>query len=235
MKHLYVKAMRAARSAARATGVLARLERSGNPTALWLRSQFAIYDSADLASLDLPWWTYGAIRDVEARLAELDGRARAFEYGAGASTIWLAKRCSHVASVEHDVGFAASMQGLFARHSNIDVSVVPDTPATGKPGECRSRRKGYEERAFDAYVATIDSHPGEFDIIVIDGRARTSCLAAAKSRLAPGGVILFDNSDRHEYRGSIEHCGLVERKLHGRAPALPTASQTSLLTRSNGQ
>jgi hypothetical protein len=233
MKNLYVKAMRLARSAARATGVLASLERSRNPNIRWIRSQFAIYDSADLASLDLPWWTYGAIEAVEARLAALQGRAKAFEYGAGASTIWLAKRCAQVASVEHDTGFAASMQDLFSRHSNIDLAVVPDVSATGGPGEARSRRKGYEDRSFDAYVAAIAAHPGEFDLIVIDGRARNACLAAAKGRLAPGGVILFDNSDRPEYRDSIEGCGLAERKLGGRAPALPMSSQTSLLARSN--
>jgi len=235
MKNLYVKAMRVARSMARATGLLDRLERSENVDARWIRSQFAIYDSADLASLDLPWWTYGAIDEVEKRLAALQGRARVFEYGAGASTLWLAKRSAEVASVEHDVGFAASMQDLFARHANISLAVVPDAPAKGHAGEARSKRKGYEHRAFDAYVASIAARQGQFDLIVIDGRARNACLAAALERLAPDGVILFDNSDRSEYRQAIEGSGLVERRLAGRAPALPISSQTSILSRTTAQ
>lgn len=231
MKSMYIRVMRAGRYAAQRTGLLDWLERRQNRRALWIRSLFSIYDSADLAALDLPWWTFSAIDEVEAYLMSAQGRARVFEYGAGASTIWLGKRCAEVYSVEHDAGFASSMQPLFAVHDNVRVSVVPDTAATGVAGEARSRRAGYENRAFDDYVRAIDAVPGTFDLIVIDGRARNACLARAMERLAPGGMILFDNSDRKEYRASIMSSGLCERALRGAAPALPVASQTSLLTR----
>ncbi|HEY5972158.1 MAG TPA: class I SAM-dependent methyltransferase [Pseudoxanthomonas sp.] len=184
-----------------------------------------------MASLDLPWWTYPAIDETERKLKRLQGRARVFEYGAGASTVWLAKRCSEVISVEHDTGFAVSMRSTFAAHGNIKLMVVTDIAATGSANEARSLRKGYEDRSFDDYVASISAHPGEFDLIVIDGRARTACLSMAIPRLAKDGVILFDNSDREEYRARIESSGLEERRLRGMAPALPFPSQTSLLER----
>lgn len=231
MKSLYINTMRAGRSVARRVGLLGALERSSSRDAQWVRSLFSIYDSADLASLDVPWWTYSAIDEVEAFLAALGGGARAFEYGAGASTLWLAKRCASVTSVEHDTGFAASMQPLFDAQPNVRVMVVPDVPATGAPGEARSRRAGYGERAFDAYVSSIDAVDGEFDLVVVDGRARNACMARAIPRLAPGGILLYDNSDRDEYRAAIEGSGLAERALRGRAPALPFGSQTSLLQR----
>jgi len=224
--------MRAGRRAAQWTGILGWLERRRSRHALWIRSQFSIYDSADLAKLDLPWWTFRAIDEVEGYLGSKGGRARVFEYGAGASTIWLAKRCAEVYTVEHDAQFAASMQSHFALHRNVRVAVVPDTAAAGLADEARSRRTGFENRAFGDYVRAIDAVPGMFDLVVVDGRARNACFKRAMERLAPDGVILFDNSDRSEYRAALLSSGLHERIFRGAAPALPIPSQTSLLTRS---
>lgn len=232
MKQAYVQAMRLGRAVAGKTRVLAALERSSSPRVRWIRTLFGIYDSADLVHLDLPWWTYASIDAVENFLAGRVGRAtRVFEYGAGASTVWLAKRCTSVHSTEHDRPFAEAMQALFSAHPNVAVAVVPDTQATGAPGEARSLRKGYQDRAFDDYVQSISKIDGEFDLVVIDGRARVACLAAALDRLSADGIVLFDNSDRAEYRAGIESSGLVETRLPGLAPALPLPSQTSLLAK----
>lgn len=229
IKPLYIRSMRGARRVAGGLGILQALERGDSRGARWARSLFSIYDSADLASLDLPWWTFDAIDEVERFLASFDGRARVFEYGAGASTLWLSKRCAEVVSVEHDVGFAEFMAPVFASCPNVNVMVVPDVPATGAATEARSRRRGYEDRAFDAYVDAIASQEGAFDLIIVDGRARTACLARATQRLSPRGMILFDNSERSEYRDAIEASPFRERRLRGLAPALPLPSQTSLL------
>ncbi len=232
MKSAYVYMVRAARRAAEPVGLLGALERSRSPRLRWVRSLFSIYDSLDLIHLDLPWWTYAAIDAVEVHLASFGGQARVFEYGAGASTVWLARRSHSVQSVEHDLQFAQSMQQAFAAHANITLQRIPpqaDTPAAR--GTVRSRRKGYAHCSFDDYVAAIDSAPGSFDLIVVDGRARNACLAHARSRLSERGMLLFDNSDRTEYRNAIAICGLEENRLRGLAPALPLPSQTSLLTR----
>ncbi|MFC4726844.1 hypothetical protein [Coralloluteibacterium thermophilus] len=229
IKSLYIHSMRGAKRIAGRLGILQALERSDSRGARWTRSLFSIYDSRDLALLDLPWWTFDAIREVEQLLASFDNQARVFEYGAGASTLWLSKRCAEVISVEHDIGFADSMAPLFSSCPNVNVLTVPDVPATGATTEARSRRRGYEDRAFDAYVDAISSQEGMFDLIVIDGRARTACLARAAQRLSPRGLILFDNSERKEYRAAIDSSPFVERRLRGLAPALPLPSQTSLL------
>ena len=74
----------------------------------WVRhawSLFAYSDVKRMVMLDKPWWIYHAIDDVEDFLTERGGKARVFEYGAGASTVWLASRASKVYSVEHDGGF----------------------------------------------------------------------------------------------------------------------------------
>lgn len=228
MKQAYVKTIKAARHVADRSGLLDRLEKSESRNLQWVRSLFSIYDSADLVRLDVPWWTYRAIDEVGALLSARRGQARVFEYGAGASTVWLARRCAAVSSVEHDAGFADMMGGIFNRHANISVRTVEPAVLTGGT-TARSNRKGYENWGFDAYVASIDDVEGAFDLIVIDGRARVACLRHALPRLAAGGIILFDNSDRREYRSGIEACGLRETILRGLAPALPMPSQTSLL------
>lgn len=225
--------MRAVRVVADKIGLLQALERSPSRKALWVRSLFGIYDSQDLIHLDLPWWTFPAIDEVESRLKRIKGGARVFEYGAGASTMWLAKRCLSVASVEHDIVFARMMQPVFATSGRIRLEMIPPGPATGSAGEARSKRKGHEYLSFDAYVNAIDQYEGSFDLIVIDGRARTACLARALPRLAPAGMILFDNSDREEYRHAIDKCGLTETVYNGLAPALPMRSRTSILAREN--
>jgi hypothetical protein len=229
LKNTYVSVVRSARKVADRCGLLAALERSNHRFALWVRSLFGIYDSADLVRLDMPWWTFSAIDDVSIFLASRNHKARVYEFGAGASTVWLAKRSGSVDSVEHDAPFAQGMGDIFGAYPNIAVRVV-EPVAASVSSKARSNRKGYTECSFDEYVSSIDRVDGTFDLIVIDGRARVSCLAKSLARLSPGGMILFDNSNRPEYRLAINSCGLQERVTRGLAPALPFPSQTSILT-----
>jgi hypothetical protein len=92
-----------------------------------------------------------------------------------------------------------------------------------------SVKEGQQGLDFADYVGTIDEVGGLFDVIVVDGRARTACLSAALPHLAPDGMIVFDNSRRRRYRAAIESCGLRERRLPGLVPTLPYPDQTSLL------
>lgn len=230
LKKAYVRAMSGLRTGADKVGLLRALEGAQNRNALWVRSLFGIYHSDDLIHLDLPWWSFRAVDEVSAFLLSLGGKARVFEFGAGASTVWLARRAAEVVSVEHDVAFGESLRPRLVAYPNVRLSVIPPVPATGRAGEARSRRAGHENLAFDAYVGAITAEPGVFDLIVIDGRSRVACLEAAVGKLAAGGMILFDNSDRAEYRAGLEGCGLTVRRLRGLAPALPFPSETAVLT-----
>ena len=66
----------------------------------WAYSLFCAHDSMAIADLDVPWWTYGAIDAVEEWLASRARPVRVFEWGSGASTMWLAKRVDQIDSVE---------------------------------------------------------------------------------------------------------------------------------------
>lgn len=228
LKRAYVAAMRGVALPLRATGVLDRLQRARHDSfAFWLGSQFAIHDAAALARMDVPWWTFPAIDAVERWIAARTGDVRVFEYGSGASTVWLARRAKRVVSVEHDTGFAKIAAPMLAL-PNVEMRVIE--PVRGAvPSRAPSGRSGYEDCDFSAYVDSIADGAAPYDLVVIDGRARVACLARAWDCLAPGGLLVFDNSNRGRYQAAL---GSARRRLtryRGWAPALPYPSETSLI------
>ncbi len=227
LKSAYVSTVRGAEATARRVGLTDRLAASSRPTAKHALSLFAIYDLEQMIALDRPWWTYRAADEVEAFLL---GRrdARVFEFGAGASTVWLAKRAAEIQSVEHDVDFARDLATHLDARPSVTLHTVAPAERTAS-SQATSQRAGYEDVSFDEYVDTIHRVGGLFDLIVIDGRARRTCLEHSIQHLAHHGVIVFDNSNRRRYRTSIQGSGLTERSLHGWCPSLPIPSTTSLL------
>jgi hypothetical protein len=198
----------------------------------WLQTLPHVYDSSALARFDVPWWTYRAIDVVETWLAARPAPARVFEFGSGASTLWLARRSGEVHSVEHDAGFAESIRPRLSAFQNVVLHVEP--PVESSSPQASSAVEDYADLDFTSYVSTIDAVDGEFDLVVIDGRARHACLERAVPRIADGGMIVFDNSRRQRYRDAIARSGLHEQVLRGLTPTLPYPEQTSLLYRRRG-
>lgn len=174
----------------------------------WVGSLLAIHDTGKMIGLDLPWWNVAATREIEAFLAARPG-ARVFEWGAGASTVWLARRAGSVLSVEHDPDWLAILQRQTRSFANVTLL--------------------HRERTGGAYIGEIASQEGRFDLIVVDGRDRIACLVAARVRLAPGGLIVFDDSGRQRYRAGIRQSCLKERRFFGRSYCVPYPDHTSLL------
>lgn len=227
-KSAYVATIRALTSVARSTGLLGYLERNrASRTSLYLRSLFSIYDAEDLARLDLPWWAFGAIDHVEAILRRRGKDMVAFEYGSGASTLWLARRCRAVYSVEHDSEWAERTRALCEAHDNVEILAVP--PAALNPTtRCRSGRTGWQEHSFDDYVESIRRYPFLFDLIVVDGRCRAECLEETHAKLSDGGLIVFDNSNRRRYRDAADRLPLQRRVFRGLVPGLPIPGETTV-------
>jgi len=178
----------------------------------WGGSLFAIYDTRRMVALDCPWWNVAATREIEQFLA---GRAeaRVFEYGSGASTAWIAKRATSIVSVEHDQGWLAKFRALLAPFDNVELT----------------HRTADNDGA--EYANAIAEFGGKFDMIVVDGRRRTACLAAALPYLAEGGIVVFDDSGRRRYRDAIERSGLDELHFYGRSFCVPYPDHTSVLRR----
>lgn len=226
----YVGLARGARRVARASGLIDALDRRRDRRLpLFLRSLFAVHDIEELDRLDLPWWTFGAIERVDAFLRRREGRARAFEWGAGASTLWLSRRCREVVSVEHDAPWWPPLAARLATVPNVRANLVEPTAAAAPV--CPSGRAGWSGLDFVPYVRAIRDAGGPFDLIVIDGRARSACLDEAVHHLAPDGLIVFDNTHRRRYEPAIARSGLRVERIGGFAPAVPWPSQTALLSR----
>lgn len=230
LKALYISAARALRWTLRKLRILSLLDRYAGRrrTILWARSLLAIYDGPDMFQLDVPWWTFEASDVVADFLASKPG-ARVFEWGSGASTLWLAKRAETVTSVEHDREWAGTLRARLP--DNVKLALVPAEPA-GRDSAVRSAKRGFEHLNFRTYVEAIDDVSGVFDLIVIDGRAREACLGRAVRRLAPGGLIVFDNVDRERYMEALlRMSGKVEvHTTRGLTPGLPYPTRTALVT-----
>lgn len=177
----------------------------------WMASLTAIYHLDRMIALDIPWWNIAAAETVEDFLRARPD-ARVFEYGSGASTVWLARRCRELVSVEHDGDWLARLAPKLDSFGNASLM---------------HRSLGGDGRA---YVDAIREMGGAFDLIVVDGRNRVACMQAAIPLLKSDGLLLFDNSGRERYRAGIDGSGLSERHFHGRSYCLPYPDHTSILT-----
>lgn len=236
LKSGYVTLARGAGRLSDVTGLSAWLDRRRDKArwAHWLRSLTAIHDLDGLVALDVPWWTYDAIDEVQAFLASRPA-PKVFEYGSGASTVWLARRAAEVTSVEHHRGWHGQMTEVIGKVQGIapvSLRLVEPDQNPVDDGFYRSRKAGQKGQTFRDYARAIEADPDAlYDLIVIDGRARTACLSHAIDRLAPGGMIVFDNTHRARYRRAIEASGLSARVLGGLTPSLPYKDETTLITR----
>lgn len=228
VKSAYVRLMRTLRRHAELHGVLAALERRMDRQrwALWLRSLLAIYDVEDLIRLGLPWWTFESARLVE-RFLGLHAGSRVFEYGAGASTLWLAQRAAHVRFVEHDPDWMQTFQPHLAGFSRIEGRLIVPQPCVVPCSP--SERKGYSGLDFQEYVTAIAATPDCYEVIVIDGRARVACLHQALSQLNTPGLIVFDNAGRRRYQAALRQIAQPTRRTWGLTPCLPYPESTLLI------
>lgn len=199
----------------------------------WRYSLLTIYDFENFSPLDLPWWTFHAIDEVEEFLRK-NPDSKVFEWGSGASTLWLSKRAATVVSVEYDSEWyekLAQALGRSPESSNVELRLSSAFPIQEGKEPVVSRKKGFESLDFSKYVAELENSQGQYDLIVIDGRARRDCLALAQSRIRPGGIIVYDNVERERERTAVNSLadGFDVLWTKGLAPCLPYPSQTALM------
>lgn len=204
-----------------------------------LRTLLAVHHAEDLVRMDLPWWTYDAVDAVDGFLAARGGTARVFEYGSGASTLWLARRAGSVDAVEHEPAWAARVRELLATTPGlrcapvVHVPHVPVVAGTQQP-EVASAAPSGQGLDFAAYVRAIDGVDGEFDLVLVDGRARAEVLRHVLDRVSPGGLVLLDDAQRRRYRAAVDEAasrGWHVRRTRGATPCQPLPRETVLLSR----
>jgi hypothetical protein len=159
----------------------------------------------DAEGLALPWFTYPAIECLDALAL---GETAVFEWGSGHSSDFFAERCASIESVESDSAWYARVSATCRSNQHV-VLIDADDPA---------------------YVTAIErgAHP-LYGLIIVDGKRRTQCAAAARRHLAPGGILLLDNADWFpRLCESLRAHGLLQLDFHGFGPINPYASTTAL-------
>ena len=163
---------------------------------------------------------------------------RVFEWGAGGSTVFFAERSAEVISVEHDrkwhelVDKALTYRGF---NGGCDLRHVSyDKVLTINSDQFQSSQPMYKGKTFEQYVTAIDEFADEyFDIVFVDGRARSACVTRATPKIKPGGLLVVDNTERAEYQRALKLAGWHRSDAIGPAPYLPLQQlvQTTVLVK----
>jgi hypothetical protein len=169
----------------------------------WLRSLRAGY----LLNEPSPWISFDAIDYVRGYLDRLRPAGvplKVFEYGSGGSTLFWQSRGLECVSIEHDPKwFSVVHERITSPRVNHRLIAPQPGSAGGDPSDPLAYLSDAEEfrgYSFRAYVEAIDEFPdAHFDIILVDGRARPSCIMHAAKKMKGGGILIVDNAEREYY------------------------------------
>ncbi len=132
-----------------------------------------------------------------------------FEWGSGGSTLFFAIRAGSIVTVEHDSSWYRKVSGKVAGlgMKNVELKFVPPEPV--EPGGIALIGSDRSKGDFSTYCQFIRKYDTSkpFDIVVVDGRARNDCVKEAVPYVAPGGVIILDDSERVSYRRALQYLG----------------------------
>jgi len=162
---------------------------------------------------EIPWFTYSAIHFLTPRLTK---DLSVFEYGSGNSTIWFSKYCKTIVSTEHNENWYNMMKPKFDNFLNINY-ILKDTQNAD-------------------YQKEILNYSNEFEIIIIDGRERVDCAKNSLLALKENGVVIWDNSDRDEYKEGYDFLlnnGFKRLDFWSLGPINPYAWCTSFFYKTN--
>lgn len=131
----------------------------------------------------LPWIVP---ESLEALKSIIQPTWRVFEWGSGGSTLYWAKNCRRVFSVEQNSDWVFWVSERLVRYSlweNVTQLYI---------------RKDRKANTYNAYADVIKAFDDEsFNLIYVDGEAsvRGRCLHNALPKLKPDGYLLLDNSN----------------------------------------
>lgn len=182
---------------------------------MW-RTEFAIEHTidnkvcVDKEGHPIPWYTYPAIE----YLSQFDfSDKKIFEFGCGNSSLFWAARAQKVVSIEDNPQWFSKWQKEF-KSPVLDI---------------RWRDEG------EIYEKAIFEDNDFYNVIVIDGKRRTECARTAVQKLAPGGMVILDDSDRintsQEYVKAVEElqkAQLIQVDFYGFCPMNNYTKTTSL-------
>ncbi len=176
----------------------------------WFKSYYT-KQAVDKAGAAIPWCTYPFIKFMEQRLnKEFD----VFEYGCGNSTLWYANKVKNITSVEHDKEWYKLVSEKLPENAKVI----------------------YKQLIYNAeYAQAAFDENKKYHIIIVDGRDRVNCAKNALNALTDNGIIVFDNTDRTQYKVGIDFLmqnGFKKIDFWGLSPVTAHNNLTSIFYRS---
>jgi len=165
----------------------------------------SLRQSANPLADERPWIIFEAQEFFD---GILNKNMHVFEYGSGGSTIFFAKRVGAVVSIEHHREWYNRVTQELHRKKIYNGMVRLAEPENHEnfnadfmdPAGYASDGSEYKGKTFKKYASSIDGYPdGNFDVIVIDGRARISCFKHTLKKLKVNGYLMLDNAECANY------------------------------------
>lgn len=159
---------------------------------------------------NFPWIASGAIKWLDDYLKK---DMNIFEWGPGGSTIYISKKAKRVISIEHNSKWYKIISRVIKKKGILNCELILKEPQALNEKKYISSDKNYTGLSFENYCKTIDSFPDKsFDLILVDGRARPSCIFHALNKIKNKGYLMLDDSQRKEYLPTIELLKRWERQ-----------------------
>lgn len=148
---------------------------------------------------------------------------KVFEWGSGQSTVFFARRVAEMVSVEHHPDWMRQISDLLSADS-LEIQYlfrasIPDIGKRDASDPLSYRCDEGDTADWKGYVSAIEAYPNlYFDLVFVDGGARLSCMWHAIPKVAPGGYILLDDSERPWYwKPIVTHlCSWQKREFMSR-------------------
>jgi len=146
-----------------------------------------------------PWLPY-IVTEYISKLAP----RRVFEWGSGESTLFfLDMGLKQLITIEHDSEWYSKVRYPRYVPYTYGFHLIPCEQGSlgndkANPLHYKSGSTNLGDVNFKKYVSVIDDY-GLFDLILIDGMARASCLVHAISHVSEGGCIVLDNTGDRPY------------------------------------
>ena len=163
----------------------------------------------------VPWLTYPTIRFLDGLQTS---HCRALEFGSGASTQWLNARFDEVLSIEHAPEWYAK---------STSFPILLRDPA-GDPFR----------GAADSPYLEAGRVGAPWDVVLVDGMARVTCVEYIDDFVAPDGLVILDDTDLPELqpaRESLVRDGFAGIDFWGFKPWLGLETCTSVYSRDFGR
>lgn len=159
--------------------------------------------------LELPWITIDAKRYIDKYISNKKD-IKVFEFGSGGSSLYFLNKGAKTYTVEHDYNWFQKVKNIIQKRDyaqNWQGNLIEAEPiasnitlSKANPSHYYSDDINFRDKNFKRYVSHIDQFDDSyFDLILIDGRARPSCIKHSVSKIKENGLLVIDNSERLYY------------------------------------